>query len=92
MNEEGRIEKIEANIGSLMGHISILRLINFRLVDHVKADCEPEFSLLLATLQKAQKHHAENAIRYNTPYYNELADAFSDTLDHIQGTRLPSLD
>ncbi len=92
MAENERIEKLEANIGSLMGHIAILRLINFQLVEHVKADCEAEFSLMLSTLQKAQKYHAENAEQYQTPYYNELADAFSDTLDHLQGTRLPSLD
>lgn len=92
MNEESRLERIEANIGSLMGHVAILRLINFRLVEHVKADCEPEFSLLVSTLQKAMRYHSENAERHQTPYYNELADAFADTLDHIQGTRLPSLD
>ena len=92
MSEESRIERIETNIGSLMGHISILRLINFRLVEHVKANCEPEFDLLLSTLQRAQKHHAENAERHQTAYYNALERAFSDTLDHLQGTRLPSPD
>ena len=91
MAENERIEKLEANIGSLMGHISILRLINFQLMNRVKVDCEADFSLILSTLQKAQKYHAENANRYQTPYYDELADAFSDTLDHLQGTRLPSL-
>ena len=89
MTTDERIENLEANIGNLMGHISILRLINFRLMDHLKADCEAEFSLIISHLKGAQKHHEQNAKRNQTPYYDNIWLSFSDTLDHLEGTRLP---
>lgn len=92
LTADERIENVEANIGNLMGHISILRLINFKFMDHLKADFEAEFSLIISHLEKAANHYEKKAIQNPTPYNKNLYLSFLDTLDNLRGTRLPSVD
>ena len=64
MNENECMEKLESNIGSFMGHVSIPRIINFRLMEHVKADSKAEFSLFINALKRDNKYYTENVNRY----------------------------